>query len=64
MEAEFINVDSVQIYKNLNIATAKPSLLDRAKLKYHMIDIKEICDDFNAVDFVELCKKKNKRNRV
>jgi tRNA dimethylallyltransferase len=46
-----INADSRQIYRGLDIGTAKPSPEDMRRIPHYMIDIVEITEDFNAVDF-------------
>lgn len=51
-----ISADSRQIYKRLDIGTAKPSPDDRRRIPYFMVDIAEITDDFTAVDFAKLAK--------
>ncbi len=39
LDGEIINADSMQIYKELNIATAKPTLEERQGIVHHMMDI-------------------------
>lgn len=60
-KAELISADSMQVYKNLNIGTAKPSEQEQKELKTHLIDIHEITEPFNVSEFVEksdfLCEK-------
>lgn len=45
---EIINADSLQVYKHLNIGTAKPTLKELSEAKHHMIDIVDPDEDFNA----------------
>lgn len=49
---EVINCDSRQIYRHLNIGTAKPpaSMLD--KIKHHFVDIVDITENYDVMDFV------------
>lgn len=49
---EIVSADSMQIYKGLDIGTAKPTKEDREKVPHHMIDICDIKDRFSAADFV------------
>jgi len=51
-----IGADSRQIYKRLDIGTAKPSPQDMRRISHYMIDIAEITDEFSAVRFAELAK--------
>lgn len=36
---EIVNADSMQVYRHLDIGTAKPSLSDRARVPHHLIDV-------------------------
>src|ERR1035437_4592624 len=45
---EIISADSLQVYRYLNIGTAKPSREQRNKVKHHMIDIVDPDEEFNA----------------
>jgi tRNA dimethylallyltransferase len=49
-----IGADSRQIYRRLDIGTAKPSREDRSKIPHYMIDIIEITDEFSAKKYAEL----------
>jgi tRNA dimethylallyltransferase len=48
---EIISSDSRQVYKELNIGTAKPTNTELAKVKHHLIGHKSIQDYFNAYMF-------------
>jgi tRNA dimethylallyltransferase len=50
--AEVISADCAQVYRGLDIGTAKPPPALRAALPHHLIDICEIREQFNAGDFV------------
>src|SRR5437870_5853801 len=50
-DGEIVNYDSVQIFRHLNIGTAKPSLEDRQRVPHHMIDIREPAEIFTAGDY-------------
>ncbi len=54
---EIISADSTQIYKELNIGTAKISKKDMQGIAHHMIDIIEPGTYFSSMDFVESSKK-------
>jgi len=53
-KAEVISADSMQVYRGMNIGTAKPSAEEREKLPHHLIDIRDPAEQFNAGDFVRL----------
>ena len=48
---EIINADSMQVYRYLDIGTAKPSRDERGGIPYHLIDIVEPDDQFTAGAF-------------
>ena len=50
-DGAIIGADSRQIYKKLDIGTAKPTREDMKKIPHYMVDIVEITEDFTAVDF-------------
>jgi tRNA dimethylallyltransferase len=53
-DGELINADSLQVYRHLDIGTAKPSRESRAVVPHHLIDIIEPADPFTASDFSRL----------
>jgi len=53
-QAEVVSADSMQVYRGMDIGTAKPSAEERARLPHHLIDIREPSQQFNAGDFVRL----------
>jgi tRNA dimethylallyltransferase len=55
-KAEIISADSMQVYRGMDIGTAKPSLAERARIPYHLIDTRNPDDQFNAGEFVRLAE--------
>ena len=53
LPAEIISADAVQVYKGLDIGSAKPELHIQAKVKHHLIDIAEPNTVYSAGRFVE-----------
>lgn len=51
MNAEIINGDSVSIYKELNIGSAKPTIKEMDGIKHHLIDIKSVNEEYNVYDY-------------
>lgn len=49
--AEIINGDSVSIYKKLDIGSAKPTIEEREGIPHHLIDIKEVYEDYSIYDY-------------
>ncbi len=54
LDAEIINADSMQVYRYLDIGTAKPSKLEQARIPHHMIDIVDPDEPFDAQRYAEL----------
>lgn len=48
---EVVNFDSLLLYKEINIGTAKPTPEERKMVPHHMIDVRSIADPMNAADF-------------
>jgi tRNA dimethylallyltransferase len=51
---EIISADSMQVYRGLDIGTAKPSPADRAHVPHHLIDICDLTESFDAAQFARL----------
>ena len=51
------NIDSRQIYKSMDIGTAKPSKTQQTKIKHFLIDIEEPFNPINVKQFQEIAKK-------
>ena len=49
--AEVINADSMLVYRGMDIGTAKPSELERAEIRHHMIDLFEITQTTTVAEF-------------
>jgi tRNA dimethylallyltransferase len=48
---EIISVDSAMVYRGMDIGTAKPDAATRARIKHHLIDIRDPADSYSAGDF-------------
>lgn len=48
---EIVSADSMQVYKNMDIGTAKPTLQEQAEVPHHLIDIRHVTEIFNVVDY-------------
>ena len=51
---EIISVDSMQVYRGLDIGTAKPSDNDRRRARHHLIDVVTLAQGFDAAQFARL----------
>ena len=54
LEAEIVSVDSMKIYRRMDIGTGKPSAAVRARVPHHLIDVAQPSEDFSAARFVDL----------
>lgn len=52
--AEIVGADSRQVYRHLDIGTAKPSAADLSAVRHHLIDIINIDEDFSIARYLEL----------
>ncbi|MDT8316434.1 MAG: tRNA (adenosine(37)-N6)-dimethylallyltransferase MiaA [bacterium] len=51
---EIISADSMQVYRHMDIGTAKPSLKEQGEIRHHLIDVAEPDENFNASNFRKL----------
>jgi tRNA dimethylallyltransferase len=54
---EIISVDSMQVYRGLDIGTAKPTAAERARVPHHLLDICELNESFDAAQFARCAEK-------
>ena len=57
LDAEIINGDSVSIYKKLDIGSAKPSKEEMDGIVHHLIDIRDVNEDYTVYDYQKDCRK-------
>ena len=57
---EVISADSMQIYKGMDIATAKPTIEEQKGIKHHLISFVEPEQEFSVADYLKLAKQKIK----
>ena len=53
---EILNADSLQVYRYLDIGTAKPTIEQRNKVKHHLIDVVDPDEEFNAAIFTQMAR--------
>src|SRR4051812_38644524 len=52
--AEILSVDSMQVYRAMDIGTAKPTREEQARVKHHLIDVADPNQTFTVARFVEM----------
>ncbi len=54
LNAEIISADSIQVYRRVEIGSAKASMADRSRVPHHLVDALDLNDPFDVTRFVEL----------
>ncbi len=57
LDGEIISCDSMQVYRGMNIGTAKPTQEELAAVHHHMIDILEPTESFSAAEYAVLAER-------
>ena len=52
LDAEIVSADSMQIYKEMNVGTAKPDMIERGGVVHHLFDVVSVADDYNVSRYV------------
>jgi len=55
-DGEIVNADALQVYRGLDIGTAKPSRAERARVPHHLVDVLEPHQPFSAGAFARLAR--------
>jgi tRNA dimethylallyltransferase len=50
-DVEIVSIDSMQVYRGLDVGTAKPSLTERAAVPHHLIDVADPVDEWSVARF-------------
>ncbi|MGH7915261.1 MAG: tRNA (adenosine(37)-N6)-dimethylallyltransferase MiaA [Candidatus Binataceae bacterium] len=56
LDAEIVNADSRQVYRGMDIGTAKPGAEDRRRVSHHLLDIRAIDQPIDVVEFLKLAR--------
>ncbi|MBK9137672.1 MAG: tRNA (adenosine(37)-N6)-dimethylallyltransferase MiaA [Verrucomicrobia bacterium] len=56
LSGEIISADSMQVYRGLDLGTAKPAPADRARIPHHLLDVVGLEVAFNAARWVDLAR--------
>ena len=57
LQTEIISADSMAVYKNFNVGTAKPSTEELKKVRHHLVNILDAEEKFSVVEFVRRAEK-------
>lgn len=58
ISAEIINADSMQIYRGMDIGTAKLTIAEREEIPHHLLDILDVTEDANVASYQQLARTK------
>jgi tRNA dimethylallyltransferase len=56
LNGEIVSVDSMQVYRGLDIGTAKPTAAERERVRHHLIDVAELATPFDVAQFLTLAR--------
>ena len=56
MQGEIVCMDSMQIYRGMDIGTAKPTMKERGEVAHHMVDVVEPTEPFTVSQYVEMAE--------
>ena len=57
-DGEIINADAMQVYRDLNIGTAKITEEEKEGIPHHLFDIKNVNEEYSVYDYQKDCRKK------
>jgi tRNA dimethylallyltransferase len=68
LDAEIVSLDSMAIYRGMDIGTAKPSLSEQAQVPHHLIDLIDPHEEYSLADYVSAaesaCTQITRRSRI
>ena len=54
--AEVVSVDSMQVYRGMDVGTAKPTMGERATVPHHLVDLCEPGEQFSVAQYQRLAR--------
>jgi tRNA dimethylallyltransferase len=57
LDAEIVSMDSMAVFRGMDIGTAKPSVEERAAVPHYLIDVVEPHEDFSLAEYLELAER-------
>ena len=57
LDGEIVSCDSMQVYRGMNVGTAKPTAEEMGGIAHHLIDVADADENFNCADYVTLAQK-------
>jgi tRNA dimethylallyltransferase len=56
LDGEIVSIDSMLVYRGMDVGTAKPSLSERARVRHHLIDVAEPSEPFSVARFQDAAR--------
>lgn len=50
-DVELVSIDSMQVYRGMDVGTAKPTVEERRRVPHHLLDLVEPSDEFTVAEF-------------
>jgi tRNA dimethylallyltransferase len=57
LDGEIVSVDSMQVYRGMDLGTAKPTAEQRRRVPHHLLDVVDVASSFDAAQFVRVATK-------
>lgn len=54
LDAEIVSADSMQVYRGMNVGTAKPTLVEQRGVVHHLIDVADPSEEFSVAEYRRL----------
>lgn len=54
LDAEIVSADSMQVYRGMNVGTAKPTVVERKGIVHHLIDVADPSEEFSVAEYRRL----------
>ena len=52
LSGEIVSCDSMQLYRGMDVGTAKPTIEEMAGIPHHMIDVRDPDESYSCADYV------------
>jgi tRNA dimethylallyltransferase len=50
-DIEIVSIDSMQVYRGMDVGTAKPTVAEQEEVRYHLLDLTDASEDFSLAEF-------------
>jgi len=56
LDGEVVNADSMQVYRGMDVGTAKPTMAERAGVAHHLLDVWDVRDEASVAEYQRLAR--------